>query len=415
MPNILILIFIIAISIVIGFYISGLIKKERTPYDELSPAPTQKTTSEEINFREKQLMLDQAISIIQKLSESIPFSTDLKELTDEIVKITSKILNANICALLLLDKSTDMLSVFSSIGIDENFARQIHIKNGEEISGLAAKFNETKIINNFEKDIKLYRLKFDICYKNSLVSFPISFKNTALGVLNISGKNDNAPFSSTEIAIIKIISLETAIALQNFRLFKKLQKGYLDTIIALANAIDAKDPYTYRHSTNVTKYAVRIAREIRLTSHIIDNIRYAGLLHDIGKIGIKDSILSKPAKLSEEEYAIIQTHSAKGEEIIKSLPFLEEVAKIVRHHHERFDGKGYPDRIKGENIKVEARIMGISDSFDAMITKRPYRDPLSLEQAKEELIKNKGGQFDPYIVDTFLKILEKEPHLVLKC
>jgi putative nucleotidyltransferase with HDIG domain len=408
---------IIPLCILIGYYLKGIIgiKGTKAP-TTTKKAPTvtkpAQPPAQTESLVERRLVAEESISIIEKLSENISTSLNLNELAENIIQTVCKMFNAEICALFLLDETTDTLDLIASTGIDSKIANEIHIRNGEEISGMVAKYNTIKLINDFEKETPLWNLKYDSCYKKSLVSIPLSFKDNILGVLNISSKKSGEPFSPTDIEIIKTIAIESAIALQNFKLFQELSKNYLNTIIALASAIDARDPYTHYHSSNVTKYSVRIAQEIRLPKKIIENIRYAGLLHDIGKIGIRDDILLKPAKLTDEEYAQIKKHPLKGEEIIKSLPFLGEISPIVRHHHERIDGRGYPDGIKGENIEIGARIMALADSFDAMTTKRTYREPFSLNQAKEELIKNKDTQFDSSLVDCFLKILEKEPTLL---
>ena len=374
----------------------------------------QKPAPEIENLLEKGLMMEEAIAIIENLSETISSSLDLNELADEIVKGAAKILNVEICALLLSDDNADTLSIIASRGIEGESIDNIRIEKGKEISGLVAKFNEIKVINNLALQASSYQLKYETCYKNNLVSVPLSIKNKVIGVLNVSDRKTGKPFSPIDVEILKIIALESAVALQNFKLIKEQHEDYLNTIIALANALDARDPYTYWHSTNVTKYAVRLAEEIKLPNKIIEDVKHAGLLHDIGKIGIRDDILMKPGKLTDEEFLQIKKHPAKGEEIIKSLPFLKRASRIIRHHHERFDGLGYPDGIKGEDIEVSARILKIADFFDAITTDRPYRKAMSFEEARNELIKNKGTEFDPYLADYFLEILAKEPDLIRK-
>jgi putative nucleotidyltransferase with HDIG domain len=203
-----------------------------------------------------------------------------------------------------------------------------------------------------------------------------------------------------------------AIAFQDSRLHEQIQEDYLKTMMTLAVILDARDPYTKRHSENVTRYSVAIAREMGFGSAQIETIRRSSLLHDIGKIGIRDDILLKPGKLSPEEFEQIKIHPLKSQEIVSSLPFLKEVALLVRHHHERFDGKGYPDGKSGEDIELGARIMAVSDSFDAMTTDRPYRKKLPLDQAVNELINCKGTQFDPKVVEHFISILKSNPKIV---
>lgn len=401
---------VMALGIAIGYCLPRIVNKKKETKTAPVPAPQELPET----GLEKKIMLEEAIAIIKRLSETAVSTLELKGLADEIIKTTCNILNPEFCVLLLLEEETDTLKVISSVGLDKKTAKTMRIKNGEEISGVVTKLNETKIFNQLEKEIWLYNLKYDSIYKHSLASLPLSFKNKAIGVLNVSNKKSGKPFSTTDEQILKIIAVEAAITLENSKLFQEQQKNYLDTIIALAKAIDARDPYTYYHSTNVSKYSVAIAKKINAAETEVENIERAALLHDIGKIGIKDIVLMKPEKLTKEEYEEIKKHPSKGEEIIKSLPFLKEVTIIVKHHHERYDGLGYPDGLSQENIALGARILAIADSFDTMTTRRLYRHPLSLEEAKTELFNNKGKQFDPYLVDCFLEILEKEPDIVSK-
>ncbi len=194
--------------------------------------------------------------------------------------------------------------------------------------------------------------------------------------------------------------------LQN--LYDSLRSTYMRTIRALAQAIDARDHYTHSHSQNVTSYAMMIAEELGLSAKDKETIRQACELHDIGKIGIDDRILTKPGPLNEEEWEIIKGHSIKGAQILEPLAFLGAVITIVRQHHERYDGKGYPDGLKGQEISLGARIVNLADSYDSMISSRSYRQtPFTKEEAREEIKKNSGLQFDPEIVGAFLKISDK--------
>jgi len=178
-----------------------------------------------------------------------------------------------------------------------------------------------------------------------------------------------------------------------------------DLLIALAEVIDLRDPFTLGHSKYVTRYAVLIAKKLGLPSESIDIIRNAGLLHDIGKIGIPDAILMKPFPLTKKEYLTIQRHTTLGSDILEKAHSLKHLAHIVRHHHERFDGTGYPDRLKGQNIPIEARIIAIADAVEAMASDRPYRKALSFKRIEQELNRNSGTQFDPMMVEIILQIL----------
>jgi diguanylate cyclase (GGDEF)-like protein/putative nucleotidyltransferase with HDIG domain len=179
-----------------------------------------------------------------------------------------------------------------------------------------------------------------------------------------------------------------------------------DLLSALAEVIDLRDPFTMGHSQYVTRYSILLARKLGLAEEISERIRSAGLLHDIGKIGIPDAILKKPFPLTKKEYEIIQQHTILGSDILKQAHSLRHLAPIVRHHHERYDGSGYPGRLKGRDIPIEARIIAVADAVEAMASDRPYRRRLSLKKIEEELIMNSGTQFDPMIVETMLQILK---------
>jgi putative two-component system response regulator len=192
------------------------------------------------------------------------------------------------------------------------------------------------------------------------------------------------------------------------KLYEDLRETYMRTIKALAHAIDARDHYTYSHSDNVTRYAELIARQMNVEMGYVEDLKDACQLHDLGKIGVHDNVLSKPGNLTQEEFDEIKLHSEKGAQILEPLRFLENVIDIVKHHHERWDGKGYPDGLKGEEIPLGARIMAVADSYDAMVSARPYRKVgLSQHEAIEEIRKNIGAQFDPKVVEAFLKVVNQ--------
>lgn len=190
---------------------------------------------------------------------------------------------------------------------------------------------------------------------------------------------------------------------------REKQDQYIQIIHALLNLIEIKDEYTAGHSKMVTIYAIQIGERLNTeyNFHInIERLRVASILHDIGKIGISGNILNKPGKLTEEEYEEIKTHSIKGYNALKEVKNLKEETVIIKHHHERYDGKGYPDGLKGDAIPLGARIVCVADAYDAMTSDRPYRNGMAKEVAIKELIKNKGTQFDPFVVDVFLNCLD---------
>jgi len=186
------------------------------------------------------------------------------------------------------------------------------------------------------------------------------------------------------------------------RAYRTLKKAHLDSVRVLVEAIDAKDPYTRGHSDRVRRMGLQIATFLGFSEERMEMLEYGALLHDIGKIGIKNEILQKPGTLSPEEYQSIQEHPLIGAKIVEGIDFFKDKIPMIRHHHEHFDGTGYPDGLVGEAIPVEARIIAVPDAFDAMASLRPHQRAMALEGVLLEMEKCKGGQFDPKILEIFV-------------
>ena len=210
-----------------------------------------------------------------------------------------------------------------------------------------------------------------------------------------------------EVGVLGILLffLPLLLARRSFELYAKMRKIYLETIRALAAAIDTKDPHTKGHSERVTQTSIALARELNLPEGEINNIEYAALLHDIGKIGIDERILGKNDGLTSEEFKRIKEHTIMGANIIRPVEFLKDSYKTVYHHHERYNGKGYPDGLKGEDIPISARIIAVADAYDAMGSDRPYRKKLNKDKILKELKDQSGKQFDPEVVKALISVL----------
>lgn len=192
-----------------------------------------------------------------------------------------------------------------------------------------------------------------------------------------------------------------------FKLYMDSKQSYYDTINVLVKALDAKDKYTAGHSKNVEKIAALLCREFGFSESHTEMVRIAALLHDIGKIGVKEEVLNKPGKLTDEELSIIKEHPQKGYEILRDVPALKEASLWVKYHHEWYDGSGYPDGIKGDEIPLEAQILSLADVFDALVSDRPYRKAFSQEEAYKIILEHEGSQFSPKIISAFKKAFEK--------
>jgi putative two-component system response regulator len=187
----------------------------------------------------------------------------------------------------------------------------------------------------------------------------------------------------------------------------KVRDAFLNSLKSLALALEAKDKYTSGHSQRVADIAVNIARKLKMAPEEIERLRFAALVHDIGKIGIKESVINKEGELTDDEYAYISTHSAIGENILKPVIEDKEILRMVRHHHERYDGRGYPDGLAAGNIPLGSRIVAVADMFDAMTSDRPYRKAVSPEIAIAELKRHASTQFDPQVVDAFIETIQE--------
>ncbi len=236
-------------------------------------------------------------------------------------------------------------------------------------------------------------------------NYLLGFVNIALvGLLGIIVAFSYDRFGTTGILLFFIPLM---FARYTFKLYLDMRRNYFETLNVLVRAIEASDPYTSGHSMRVSAYAEAIAKQLGLPQSKIDLLKSAALLHDIGKIGIDKNILNKKGKLEKEEFETIKSHPEIGAAIIADLSYLSNISDIIRHHHERNDGKGYPDGLDHDKIPLETSILTIADAFDAMTTNRPYRPSLSLESALQEVIDNAGTQFNPDIVDDAVVALKK--------
>lgn len=244
-------------------------------------------------------------------------------------------------------------------------------------------------------------LFFGISAVIQILDFKFSKSYTTSGVYLLFGL-----FMLVIFSVINAVKSVQKMQDERIHALVKVKEVSIEAMEAIAKTVDAKDTYTAEHSERVAAYTLILAKELGATPVNLHNLRYGALLHDIGKIGIPDAVLNKPGKLTDEEYALIKTHTVIGSEIMKKVTTFPNADAIARHHHERYDGKGYPDGLKGESIPREARIVCIADSYDAMNLKRCYRPELTREKIREELVKGRGTQFDPDYLDVFLKLFD---------
>jgi putative nucleotidyltransferase with HDIG domain len=361
------------------------------------------------DIENKNYHLEKAVDrlrILYKISTSLTTVVDSDEVIKLIVEKSANIMKAKIASLMLVDREKNELYIKYAIGLRPELLN-IRVSMDNSISGWVAREGKPLIVKDIEVDERFKRVNRATYESKSLISSPVIIKGEVVGVLNVNNKFDGGVFTEDELELLNTLAGQTAISLENAKLYADLQKSYFDTIRALVNAIEAKDKYTRGHSERVTCYSLEIGKRLNLSAKQMEALQHAAILHDIGKIGTDLGILHKNGMLTNDEFEVIKEHPVVGSQIIEPISFLNNVKRIVTEHHERYDGKGYPHGKKGEELSLEARIIAITDAYDAMTSDRPYRKAFTLDEAMGELRKKSGTQFDPKIVEVFEKVIAK--------
>ncbi len=350
------------------------------------------------------------LTALYEISEDVLPETRQKTLLQRIVQTAQKETEADTISLMLLDERTAELKIAASIGLSPEVVQMTRKKIGERISGWVAQVKTSLVLlkeTPLDPWIKAAMFQPGV---EAAICCPLLRKEKVVGVLNVSKQLGRGTFSQADIELVTILSRQAAVVLDNLQLLEEitknthdLEQAHFNTIQALAEALETKDIYTRHHSERTVEHALMIADELSLSSKDKECIRYAAILHDIGKIGVPEIILNKPAQLTPDEYELMKKHPVMGAAIVEQVEFLAPVVPLVRHDHERWDGEGYPDRLRGERIPLGARIVAVVDAYDAMTTDRVYRKAPGKAFAVEELKKCSGSQFDPMVVEAFFK------------
>lgn len=348
------------------------------------------------------------ISALNRVGVALSSELDIDKLVKLLINISVKGMRAEIGYIMLMDDEGVNLKMRSWTGLPENFEPTSTIRTGESVSGMVVKTGQPVLLPKVDGTGGIKAESRYGFVRRSVISAPIKIKGRILGVIELTNKKGSLGFNEDDLQMMQSIANQAAVALENANLYRQVQKSYFDTIRALVQAVEEKDTYTRGHSERVTTFSVKIAEKMGFSDRQILSIRYGGVLHDIGKIGINVNIIQKPGRLTDEEFNIIKNHPLIGERIISPIAFLKDVLPVVSQHHERYDGHGYPLGIDGSRMVPEARVLAVADAYDAMITARPYRSPLPREEAIAELRRCSGTQFDPIVVEFFLELLESD-------
>ncbi len=343
-----------------------------------------------------------------KFSTLLNSSLEIGEIRKRAIEACMELLNCEAGSLLLYDEETQELYFDVALGEKGEKVKTLRLKLGEGIAGWVAQHCKPEIVNDVQADPRFFKDadKKSGFVTKSMICVPVIIKEKLIGVLQAINKREGI-FKEYDLELLKALSSQIAVAIENAKLYEELKETMYSVTLALADAIEKRDPYTGGHTKRVMDYSVLIGMELGLNKKDLETLKLAAVLHDIGKIGIRDSILLKEGKLSEEEFREIQNHTLYGEAILKHIKHLKEVILGVKYHHEKYNGSGYPEKLKNKEIPFIARIIAVADAYDAMTTDRPYRKGLSPEKALEEIKRQSGTQFDPLVVEAFVKVLKK--------
>ena len=369
---------------------------DETEINELAKSFGRITKKLEDNIKELEHSKKTLQDVISKVGQAVTSFQNIDKFLELTVFTTLEAMDAESARLMLVDEKNKTLFTKLSLGKRNDKTKEI-IKIGEGAIGSVAKEGKPYTASTSNgTDIE------------SFICLPLVYSNRIIGVLELRSKKKQ--FSQDDIVLLNDLSSQMAVAIENWRLNEDAEKTYVETLNALALAVEARDPYTRGHSKRVGDYSVKIAEAFGLDEETRKLLRDASNIHDIGKIGVSDEILLKISSLKPEEFKLIQEHPVIGESILKPIRSLAGLCDLVRHHHERINGKGYPDGLKGDEISLPLNIMIVADTYDAMTTDRPYRKALSAKVVREELLKcsKPGGEFDRGVVEKFLEIFHKK-------
>lgn len=349
----------------------------------------------------------EAMQVMHEIDRSILSTLNRDELLDTAVGFIDRVVPCDYVMAFLVDKGRGVLDAVAG-NIADTPKRSL-IPFADTLAADIIDTGRPQIIPDLAKIRNLPPFDAQLMEKGcrSSIRVPLTVKGEVSAVLFI-GSNRKAVFTPEDFSMIEKLASQICVALENSRLLNDLNDLFIGIITSLSEAIDTKSPWTRGHSDRVTKFAIQIARELGINEKEIKTLEVAGHLHDIGKLGTYEKILEKPDKLTEEELMLMKQHPGKGVDILAPIKQLQDVLPIIKHHHEFYDGTGYPDGLKGADIPFMARILTVADSADAMGADRPYRKGMPIGEIVKELMRCSGTQFDPAVVEAFIKTLTTE-------
>jgi len=348
------------------------------------------------------------LSMLNEVGALLSSSLDQSVIRQRAMEAITRLMRAETGSLLLVDEGAGVLTFEVALGEKGETLKKEQIPMGRGIAGWVARTGKPLIVNDpaSEKRFMSSMDRRNEFKTRNLICVPMSIKGSVIGVLEAINKTDG-PFTKDDLSLFELLSSQVAIALDNARLYTEIREAFYETSGALAEAIETRDPYTGGHTKRVLEYCLAAARHLKMSDEEHEILKLSAVLHDVGKIGVEDGILRKRAPLDDDEAAAMRKHPLYGAQILRHVPQLKAVVPGTLHHHERPDGKGYPDGLKGRQIPMPARIIAVADTYDAMTTDRPYRKGLAPEKAIEEIRRHSGTQFDRKVVAAFIKAFRR--------
>ena len=342
---------------------------------------------------------------LAKLSAILNSNLDPKKVRTSAMEAITRLLNCEVGSLLMVDEEKQELYFEVALGEKGAAVKEIRLKMGQGIGGWVAQNKKPVLIPDVSKDPR-WASHFDKKSKfqtRNMVCVPVTSHEKVIGVLQAINKKGTSTFDQHDLDLLIDLSNQVAIAIENARLYEEQKRMFIETAGALAEAIEKRDVYTGGHTQRVSAYCVAMAKYLPLSEEDRNWLHLAAILHDVGKIGVPETVLNKPGRLDDEEFREMMKHPLYGYDILHHIKKMDNIIPGMRSHHERPDGKGYPDGLSDHKIPFLARVISVADTFDAMTTDRPYRKALTDEEALKELKKYKDKQFDPVVVKAFIK------------
>jgi len=365
----------------------------------------------EENVRSLQLAQKTLHAVMSKVGHGISNMENIDTFLELILETLTSALNGKVATIMLLnDKKTELI-INNVYGANYDRKKKIHLKLTDipAISKILSEKDPVTVSSVFLQNSQNPALSE--LFGETMLCAPLVFGDSASGIMSICKETGpSSDFSEEDLGLVFNLASQTAVAIDNSKLNRDIEKTYFETISALALAVDAKDQYSRGHLDRVADHALMIGRRLGLDDDDLDTLRDAARLHDLGKIGIPDEILKKDSGLSDEEWVIMRRHPEIGESIIKPVRSLQHLCDCIRHHHEKLDGSGYPDRLKGDEISPLVRILSVADVYDALTTERPYRPRKSKADAIT-ILRSMKNHLDQDIVNIFLEGLEEKENL----